>query len=253
MCAAEAAGGDAGEGTAGSAHIEPMTAVIETPTSPTSFEAQWLAQLIRYKAFVDEHGRRPTIRPSAPEEGAPALWFRQQVTLARRGTLKPARRQALNEHLPGWDVPPRVNEAKAAARVGELKAYRDAHGKWPSKRSGTAKEKDLATWFYIQRQGFGTALTWALLDVQVPGWNETVQETWERTVQEIATFRARLGEMPSSSSKDSRIRAWGRWLGDMRRGRGLTPEREAHLDAVLPGWRTGLTRGRRPAHLSVQP
>lgn len=322
MCAADSAGGDAGEGTGDSAHMWSMTAVIETSAAPTSREGQWLAQLrrykafikehgrrpsvrsadldervpalwfrdqvvrhrrglltqdrraafnehlpgwdvplqggqwlaqlVRYKAFFTEHGRRPTVRPGAPEERAPALWFRHQGVLARRGLLKPERRAALNENLPGWDVPPRVNEAKAAERVKALKTYRDAYGKWPSKRSTDRAVVELAQWHSYEKQGLGTASTRALLDGQVPGWNETVQETWERTAQEIATFRARYGELPSASSRVAHVRAWGRWISDMRTGRGMTPERTAHLDGVLPGWRAGFGHGNRPAQLSAQ-
>lgn len=230
-----------------------MTAVIETTAARTTLEGQWLAQLVRYKAFVAEHGHRPTVRPSRPEERARALWFRQQVVRARRGLLKPDRRAVLNEHLPGWDIPPRVNATKAAAWVRQLKDYRDAYGKWPSGRSKDLAVRDLAHWHSNQRQGVGAASTRVLLDAQVPGWNETVQEAWERTAQEIAVFRSSHGELPSSSSAVPHVRAWGRWIGDMRSGRGMTPARAAHLDEVLPGWRIGLPRGRRPAQLHTQP
>lgn len=77
----------------------------------------------------------------------------------------------------------------------------------------------------------------ALLDEQVPGWDETVQETWERTVQEIATFRSRRGRLPAYSSPEDSERRHSRWLADFRQGGNLTPEREAYLEKHLPGWR----------------
>ncbi|HEX9227278.1 MAG TPA: hypothetical protein VF885_11595 [Arthrobacter sp.] len=216
-------------------------------------EAQWLARLDAYQAFEIEHGRRPKCTAGDAYERSLGLWFREQVRDARVGKVSKARCQVLDERIPGWFVPRGANGRKAAARVRELKTYRDAYGKWPSGRSRDPVVSSLAVWFYTQRDGAGTAETRALLDVQVPGWNETVQEAWERTAQEIATFRARHGELPSRSSVDPRVSGWGRWIDDMRRGRGMTPARTAHLDEVLPGWRSGLPRGRRPAQLHTQP
>jgi hypothetical protein len=229
-----------------------MTAVIETSAEPTTREGQWLSQLIRCKAFINDHGRRPNIRSTDRNEKSSAVWFRHQTEKHRRGTMKPERRAALDEHLPGWSVPPLVNPAKAAARVQELKTYRDAYGKWPSGRATDPAVKDLANWHSNQRMGLGAAKTRDLLNAQVPGWNEGVQETWERTAREIATFRAGNGELPSASSRMPHVKAWGRWISDMRTGRGMTPERTAYLDGVLPGWRTGFGHGHRPAQLSGQ-
>jgi hypothetical protein len=45
--------------------------------------------------------------------------------------------------------------------------------------------------------------------------------------------------MPSLSSKEYPVRRLAKWLADFRRGRGMTPERTAFLDAELPGWRHG--------------
>jgi hypothetical protein len=76
----------------------------------------------------------------------------------------------------------------------------------------------------------------SVLDEQVPGWDETGQEVWERTAREIAAFRAFRGRMPSGAAAQHSERRLSRWIDDMRRGRGLSPERRAYLDEVLPGW-----------------
>ena len=215
------------------------------------WEVQWLARLDHYQAFEIEHGRRPGYTAGDDYERSLGLWFRDQLRDAREGRVSDARCLVLDERIPGWLIPRGAHGRKAAARVQELKTYRDAYGKWPSKRSRDPVVSSLAGWYYTQREGAGTAQTRALLDAQVPGWNETVQETWERTAQEIATFRARHGELPSASSKVPHVKAWGRWIGDMRRGRGMTPARTAHLNAVLPGWRIGGLPGTRPAQLET--
>jgi hypothetical protein len=226
-----------------------MTELTETAQAPQTREEKWLARLDRYQAFVAEHGRRPGSAARDDAERSLGLWFREQLKDARGNKLSDTRRRCLDERFPGWFVPGGVNRRKAEARVQQLKDYRDAYGKWPSGRSTDPVVKSLAVWYYIQRDGVGAAATRVLLDAQVPGWNETVQETWERTAQEIAAFRARCAELPSRSSGDPRVRAWARWIDDMRRGRGMTPARTAHLDAVLPGWRIGKPKGRLPSQL----
>jgi hypothetical protein len=74
-----------------------------------------------------------------------------------------------------------------------------------------------------------------LLDEQIPGWDETFRDAWERKAEEVAEFRLRPGELPPASSREPLVRSQARWLKDQRRGRGLTPKLEAFLDRVLPG------------------
>jgi hypothetical protein len=35
-----------------------------------------------------------------------------------------------------------------------------------------------------------------LLDEQIPGWDETFRDAWERKAEEVAEFRLRPGELP---------------------------------------------------------
>ncbi|MFD0046975.1 hypothetical protein ACFVGV_17475 [Pseudarthrobacter scleromae] len=134
-----------------------------------------------------------------------------------------------------------------------MKTYKESKGVWPSTRSRDQDVYLLAKWLVGQRvacrAGLMPASRKELLDHEVPGWNETFQETWERTAKEIAAFRTNNGRMPSGVSKDNAERRLSRWLDDMRRGRGMSPERKVFLDGVLPGW--DVTRFSKPTNTSV--
>jgi hypothetical protein len=59
------------------------------------------------------------------------------------------------------------------------------------------------------------------------------------------------GEPPPASPREPPVRSQARWLKDQRRGRGLTPKREAFLDRVLPGWRNGFQPGVKPRQFQI--
>lgn len=65
---------------------------------------------------------------------------------------------------------------------------------------------------------------------------------WLARAEAVAQHRRETGCFPHSQHPDRQVRSLGRWLDAQvyasRRRRGFwTPERGAHLDALLPGWR----------------
>ncbi len=198
--------------------------------------AAWLARVAEVEDHVATHGRFPRSRRGGKAEGRLFEWVKYQRTKLVQGPC----RAILDERLPGWDALRHTDRGSFESRVQALKVHRDACGAWPSSRSRDGDVFSLSKWLSWQRQ-FARAGTLApsrkaLLDEQVPGWNETVQETWERTAREIADFRRFRGRMPSGVAAEHSERRLSRWMDDMRRGRGLSPERKAFLDGVLPGW-----------------
>ncbi|QOD06087.1 helicase associated domain-containing protein [Pseudarthrobacter sp. BIM B-2242] len=217
---------------------------------PAARAKAWLNRLEELEGFMAARGGRyPRALTGGRHESNLYYWLAyQRTTQAAQPLLR-----ILHERIPGWDMPRRRNGLPFAEGVKAVKEYRAAHGSWPSCRSRNEDVFLLATWLKGQRIAFRAGSMEPsrkeLFDREVPGWNETVQETWERTVQEIATFRARNGRLPAYSSKERSERRLSRWLGDYRRGRNLTPERRAFLDEHLPGWAIdGRFRSGRTAH-----
>jgi hypothetical protein len=208
------------------------------PALPDTFHSRrWLARLEEIEAFIAEHGRKPKNTAEPSQERNLSMWLRDQKATR---TLAPERRLILDARLPGWDKREAAAVRPFREGVRDLKLYRDAYGSFPSSRAKDESVLRLAQWLNaLRHQKKLTAEELAHLDEQIPGWNETVEETWQRTAREVAVYRDRHGEMPSLSSKEYPVRRLAKWLADFRRGRGMTPERTAFLDAELPGWREG--------------
>lgn len=204
---------------------------------PAARAKAWLSRLEELEGFMAAHGGRyPRALLGGRYESNLYYWLAYQRTTQVAEPLL----RILNERIPGWDTPRRRESIPFPEGVKAVKAYREAQGTWPSCRSRDEDVFFLATWLKNQRiavrSGNMQAAKKELFDSEVPGWNETVQETWERIAREIAAFRTKNGRMPSGVSKDNTERRLSRWLDDMRRGRGLSPERKAYLDEVVPGW-----------------
>lgn len=210
------------------------------PPDPVQID-KWMAVLARVESFIADTGDLPrTGRTTTPAQQRLYKWV---LTQRRRG-LSPHYRTILDARIPGWDSPVRLWDTVFTRRVQDLKVYRDAYGTWPAARSRNEYVASLAFWInnarLTGRDGTLPQRHRALLDDQVAGWNDTVEQTWERTAHEIAEFASRNGRMPSSISPEHTERRLARWMDDKRRGRNMTPERDAVLDGVLPGWRIGM-------------
>lgn len=220
---------------------------------PIRISVAWLARLAEVENHVAAHGRLPGAHHGGREEGRLYSWLQYQ---RRETSADEAYRVILDARVPGWRGTRRNRHGSFESRVQDLKIHRDAYGAWPSSRARDEAVVALSKWLdrhrIMLRSGGLVPYRKSVLDQQVPGWDESVQETWERTVQEIATFRSLNGRLPAYSSKEHSERRLSRWLGDFRRGRNLTPERKAYLDEHLPGWSLdGRLKSSRTAHWSA--
>lgn len=216
---------------------------------PLRISAAWLARLAEIENHVAAHGRLPRVHGGGRDEGRLYDWLQYQ----RETPAHEECRAILDTRVPGWRGRGRNRHGTFESRVQDLKIHRDAYGAWPSSRARDESVVALSKWLdrhrIMLRSGGLVPYRKSVLDQQVPGWDESVQETWERTVREIATFRSLNGRLPAYSSKEHSERRLSRWLGDYRRGRNLTPERKAYLDEHLPGWTLdGRLKSSRTAH-----
>lgn len=196
----------------------------------------WVTRLSELEAHVAECGRLPRSRGGGQPEARLYHWLKNQ----RQDPVTAHTRMILDSRFPGWNARRTAAWIPFEERLRQLKIHFDAYSAWPSSRSCDPQVLSLCRWLTVQRiaarAGQMSQARKARLDNQVPGWNETFQETWERTAEEIAVFRERHRRMPSGVSTEHNERRLSRWLDDMRRGRGLSPERKDFLDEVLPEW-----------------
>ena len=142
------------------------------------------------------------------------------------------------------------------ARMNELIVWVKAEGRLPSDRSGQRGERSMARWLSVRRReaAEGTmdpAYREGL--AQVPGWLGNRREAedearWHARLAQLVDFRHEGNDWPRHKDCDSeREHALGVWIHTQRykRRRGdLDPVKVKLLDAAVPGWQVGRTRGR---------
>ncbi|MDR6417570.1 helicase associated domain-containing protein [Pseudarthrobacter sulfonivorans] len=177
---------------------------------------------------------------------------RYHLVIAAR--LEPSIR---DEHREAAFVPPRITAAGRQNLQHILALYR-TEGRLPTTSAATARERALGVWLHRRRQEAAKGVLSPIykegLDV-IPGWHHPStkkandESRWKQRLAEVASYRAGGKDWPRHNKTDIKEeRVLGVWLHVQRIGHRagrLDPTKEAQLDAVIPGWRTGRARGRR--------
>jgi len=107
--------------------------------------------------------------------------------------------------------------------------------------TGDSEERAYASWLasirYRARHGQLPAGRVAILDAEVPDWRTAGQvgtAALEARAAQCRDFHDRTGRWPVASATDETERALGVWRNNMR---SATPERQALVEAIAPGWR----------------
>jgi hypothetical protein len=163
-----------------------------------------------------------------------------------------------DEHRDAVTIPPRITSAGRQNLEDILDLY-DAEGRLPTTSGSSARERALGVWLHRRRQeaaqGVLSPVYREALDV-IPGWHhpstkKTDDEArWKQRLAEVADSLAGGNDWPRHNKTDIKEeRVLGVWLHIQRinhRAGRLDPAKEAQLNAVIPGWRQGRTKGRRP-------
>lgn len=141
----------------------------------------------------------------------------------------------------------------------QLVAFVQDTGRYPSRSSGDVSERTLAAWLQRRRReaADGTLAPAYRQGLAVlPGWRGTpraaaAEARWQELLAALAAYRAAGQDWPRHKATVSgEEHELGVWLHTQRfklRRSELDPARVKALDAAVPGWRTGRTRGRKPA------
>jgi hypothetical protein len=142
------------------------------------------------------------------------------------------------------------------ARMDELIAWVKAEGRLPRDRSGQRSERAMARWLATRRReaAEGT-LDPAYRDglAHVHGWQDNRRDAedearWHHRLAQLADFRHEGNDWPRHKDCESeREHTLGVWIHTQRykhRRGDLAPAKVKLLDAAVPGWQAGRTRGR---------
>lgn len=190
--------------------------------------------------------------------GAPVRTVGYHLTVARK--LAP-RLPAEHEEAAG-KIPKRVM-GPSLERVAQLVTWVQESGRYPSTKAKDKTERGLAAWLIRRRKEAreGT-LPPAFRDglSVLPDWQDlrranSDEVRWQGRLTALAEYRQSGQDWPRHKANiESPERELGVWLHTQRykarRGE-LDPAKMAALDARLPGWRSGRTRGRKPLGIPV--
>jgi hypothetical protein len=162
-----------------------------------------------------------------------------------------------DEHEAAARKPQAIGQARE--RLDQLAAFVQETGRYPSRSSGDAEERTLAGWLQRRRReaADGTLAPVYLQGLAVlPGWQGTPRAVadearWQDRLTALSEYLASGQDWPRHKATVTGLEhELGVWLHIQRfkhrRGE-LDPARAQALDAAVPGWRTGRTRGKKPA------
>lgn len=235
-------------------------------------EADWRLRADALGAFFRRYGRWPSRTTDDLDEGRLSGWLsdirRRDSTKRRSSALSPERAAYLDVVAPGWRA---RNKGDAwLIKANDVAGFFQSHTSWPSAYSQDPTEAGLGSWLQNQRhlcksaEKGSSSRGWtperhAYLDRVMPGWMGADREaTWKLTADTVAEHFRLTGRWPSKASSEAEVARIGAWLTSQRvAAKGLgesawTPDREAYLDRIAPGWRGSGIRGERTAPHSSQ-
>lgn len=148
--------------------------------------------------------------------------------------------------------------AKDCERMDQLITFVQSQGLYPSSRSSDPVERTLAAWLGRRRREAAAGVLIPVFQdglAPLPDWQESIRATagrarWQGRLAELAAYREAGNAWPRHKKTGTELEhALGVWLHSQRislRRNNLDLARTQALDTVLPGWRTGRTRGRKP-------
>ncbi|MFJ6376291.1 helicase associated domain-containing protein [Pseudarthrobacter oxydans] len=198
---------------------------------------------------------RRGITPAKIAAGAGAAESTVRYHLAIAARLEPSIR---DEHRKAVPVPARITTA-GRQNLDDILALLRGEGRLPTTAGASARERALGVWLHRRREEAAhevlSPVYQEALDA-IPGWRQAStkkaddEARWKQRLAEVARHLTGGNDWPRHNKTDIKEeRVLGVWLHgqriDHRAGR-LHPAKEAQLDALIPGWRQGRARGRKP-------
>lgn len=144
----------------------------------------------------------------------------------------------------------------AVARMEEVIAWVTEAGRLPRGRSDYQAERSMEAWIRQRRsEAAAGTLHPSYRDglARIPGWDTNARTAADEArsqarLVELVRYRAQGKDWPRHRAYETEQKhALGVWIHGQRqslREDALSPEKAAQLDAAVPGWQKGRTRGR---------
>ncbi|WP_353713504.1 helicase associated domain-containing protein [Arthrobacter sp. K5] len=213
--------------------------------------------------------RRRTAAPNAEW----VLMYRGGLTRSRIAALTRAPAATIGYHLsvalaadPGLQAehekaagpPPVQVGGQGLARMRQLMVMVQETGRYPSRTAADADERRLASWLERRRRdaaagtlapAYRDGLA-ALPDWQRPPRSVADEARWRDRLAALVRYRSAGHDWPRHKTivtgKEHDLGVWLHFQRQKARRGELEPDKARALDEMLPGWRSGRQRGRKP-------
>ena len=204
-------------------------------------DAAWKVTFDEVKAYMSEHGRKPSGRDRDYSVKRLGNWCGNVRRAYIRGSLG-AERTTLIESLPGWTWDQHL-DAVWKATFDEVKAYMSEYGRKPQMNDSDPVVKRLGVWCYRQRSmkfaGTISPERTTLIE-SLPGWiwDQNLDAAWNATFDEVKAYISKHGRKPQINDSDPVVKRLGVWYNNVRQAYihgTISPERTILIES-LPGW-----------------
>lgn len=200
--------------------------------------AAWENRFSEVLEFIEANGAAPTHNASNSHSKRLANWLNDQRR--HKDVLPDVRARLLDENVPGWRDP---RDAAWHARLDEVRAYRERHGRLPAAGKESNEVSSYGRWLVYQRKNERKLPEHRVkaLDALDRDWRDPNPLSWAKNVDRAVAVVERLGgRFPTSGAKDPEEHRVAEWLSSQRTHRSrMSREQVRELDERLPGWNRG--------------
>lgn len=201
---------------------------------------RWYKSLEKVAAFYREHKKAPLrTKGKSQEERSMGDWLTGvRHDFRHTNKLNPDQIAALEANVPGWS---NSFGTQWETTLNEVAEFFKTYGHLPE-LSDMGTHGSLGKWIITQRENLGSSLTQERFDAlnqNVPGWDETLDQRWERKLSMLVEYVTLNDTFPSDKDAEQSVKNLGSWYQIQKRklNKGnLDPSRKDALDAAIPHW-----------------
>lgn len=215
----------------------------ELPKWNETEKDRWYETLKEVVAFYEAKGKAPLKNSKSKEERSLGEWLAgARWNFKHNDRLDAAQIAALETGIPGWSA---GFGEQWEETLKEVVAFIAANNKWPED-SDKGTNCSLGIWMRTQRETLMNNVSpevqgrIAALNQSIPGWDESLDQRWDRKLIALVAYVNKHDAFPSDSDKnDQAVKDLGSWYQVQKRDRKkgkLREDRKAAIDAAIPYW-----------------
>lgn len=205
---------------------------------------RWYATFTKVADFCAAHGKSPLKSSKSKEERVLGEWLSSvRQSFKKTDKLDTDQIAALEARIPGWSA---GFGERWEDTLKEVVSFIAANNRWPEDGDRGAS-CSLGIWLRRQRETLMNNISPEnqdrvdALNQNIPGWDETLDQRWERKLNSLVAYVNVHYKFPSDSDKKDRVvKDLGSWYQVQKRelnSGNLREDRKIALDNAIPHWK----------------